>query len=165
MDTTKWGPPTWDTLFFVAYGFDLNPAPKADKIKQYKAFFKALGNVLPCAYCRQSYAKFLGELDMDKYVHKKHGLFEFVYHLRNKVNSKLCRQETEALQDAWQHHSATVDAKSPQFWPAFRDIAQDIVFTKPAPSLKEALAKYARYEIHPARTPRKSRTRSRARSK
>lgn len=86
MDTRFWGPYGWEFLHSIPLKYDSkNEANK----KIYFSFFKLLGEMLPCKYCRQSYKKYFKELDIRKYLSSKERLFRWTYELHNKVNDKL----------------------------------------------------------------------------
>ena len=53
MRTKVWGPPAWIFLHTVAHNYPLKPT-RQDR-KNYKNFFKSIGYILPCKYCRMSY--------------------------------------------------------------------------------------------------------------
>lgn len=89
--TKIWGPPMWESIFCVAFGYPTNPTEE-DKIG-YKKYFESLGCVLPCPFCRNSYCKFIepnGELELtDDVFISRDTLTYWVYKLRNRVNKKL----------------------------------------------------------------------------
>ena len=93
MNSTVWGEHLWTSMFFVAYGYQFNKTPRSIKDPQYISFFKSIGNVLPCRACRESYHVFFTSLNIDMYIHRKHGLLNFVYHLKDLVNKKLISQK------------------------------------------------------------------------
>ena len=51
--TKIWGPPLWESLHCITFAFPSNPTN--EEKQHYLAFFKSLGNVLPCSLCRSSY--------------------------------------------------------------------------------------------------------------
>ncbi|KAJ3044072.1 hypothetical protein HDV00_003176 [Rhizophlyctis rosea] len=96
MNTKDWGPVLNRGLFYVAAGYDFNETPKSIKDPQYKEFFRLLGKVLPCRYCRESYDKFYQSLDNNS---SGSGRRTAYYDIRNLVNAKLLTQEREALEE------------------------------------------------------------------
>lgn len=146
MDTKAWGPPLWDSLFFVAYGYQLNPHP--ERAEQYNAFFQSLAAVLPCKYCRESLTGFLKELDFKQYIKDGRGAMRFVYDLKNKVNQKLVTQELTAAQKEFTglaekvHRGEAVDTAR-----ELRQISK-VFYTKDPPPFEEVVRKY---QVHEAK--------------
>lgn len=141
MQSSKWGNCTWDAMFYIAAGYDLNTTTQPEKDKQYKAFFKSLGNVLPCRFCRDSYRNFYAALDIDKYMSMPScGLIKYVYDLKNLVNEKLISQEKKALKQIFhelaQKHGG-ID--SDDFWEDYREKAHKVCYTKSAPPFMDVV--------------------------
>ena len=90
MDTRFWGPDGWKLLHSIAYKFPKNPNQKTKKI--YSKFFNSLQHVLPCIYCRNSFAKYIKELPVENYLKNKTTFFKWMYDMHNKVNNKLKNQ-------------------------------------------------------------------------
>ena len=90
MDTTRWGPDGWRLLHSIAYcaSFpDPNESTHSISPRFYKRFFRSIQHILPCVYCRRSYAEYMKELPIDDYL--THDLFRHTYMIHNKVNAKL----------------------------------------------------------------------------
>ena len=91
MDTTEWGPSGWPLFHAIAYYYDYYYENiKEDYKKDYKNiknFFKSMIHVLPCIYCRRSYREYIIDLPVPS-----SNLFEWSYHIHNKVNQKLQKQ-------------------------------------------------------------------------
>jgi hypothetical protein len=89
--TKIWGPHFWETLHCVSFGYPLEPSIE-DK-RDYKNFFISVKNVLPCRYCRESYAVFvLSEKDTkltEINLKNRDNLTRWVYKLHCRVNKKL----------------------------------------------------------------------------
>jgi len=89
--TKIWGPHFWETLHCVSAGYPLEPTDE-DKIC-YKDFYIAVGNVLPCRFCRESYKEFITkEKDTelsDDVFESRDKLMLWVYKLHERVNLKL----------------------------------------------------------------------------
>lgn len=145
MDTRSWGAPTWDTLFFVAGGYDLNEEPRETKDEKYYTFFQNFGEVIPCRYCRNSYKGFFQELNLQDYFGEKCGVMRFVYDLKNKVNNKLWKQEYEAAMEkynALKQNEATLTQD--QIAEQLRDISK-IFYTKDPPPFSQVVEKYMKH--------------------
>ena len=57
--TQVWGTPGWVFLHSIAFNFPIVPT-KRQKL-YYIQFFKSMGHVLPCKYCRECYTKTISE--------------------------------------------------------------------------------------------------------
>ena len=55
MLTSVWGPSMWHTLHAISFNYPVKPTPE-DKQK-YLKFFKSIGGILPCRYCRENFKK------------------------------------------------------------------------------------------------------------
>ena len=140
MQSSKWGPLLNSSLFYIAAGYDSNDTPKAIKDKQYKAFFKSLGDVLPCKYCRDSYKVFFETLDIDKYMESPAcGLVKYYYDFRELVNGKLKLQEQNALKEEFEKLSKQMSQNDPLFWEIMREKGHKICYTKPTPPLEQVI--------------------------
>jgi hypothetical protein len=89
--TKIWGPHFWETLHCASAGYPLEPT-ELDK-KNYRDFYIAVGNVLPCRYCRESYKDFITKeketLINDEIFESRDNLMYWVYKLHERVNLKL----------------------------------------------------------------------------
>lgn len=103
MNTREWGPPAWKFLFSVVTNYaNLDWAKMTLQEEQevknnHKQFFYYLGTVLPCKYCRESYAKFTKELPIDDFMDNPYDLLYWLYLIKNKVNDKLRAQYEAGL--------------------------------------------------------------------
>lgn len=144
MDTKAWGPPLWDSLFFVAYGYQLNPHP--DRVEQYDAFFNSLAGVLPCKYCRESLTGFLKELDFKQYIRDGRGAMRFVYDLKNKVNQKLVTQELTAAQTQFNELGEKMKRGESVDVPRELRRISKVFYTKDPPPFEDVVRKYQAHE-------------------
>jgi hypothetical protein len=91
--TKIWGPPMWESLHCIAFGYPLKPT--SEQKKNYKDFFTNLMNVLPCKFCRDSYKDFVTKDDepetllRDCDMENRYTLTKWLYRLHNRVNKKL----------------------------------------------------------------------------
>jgi hypothetical protein len=89
--TKIWGPHFWETLHCASAGYPLEPSDN-DK-KNYKDFYIAVGNVLPCKFCRESYEEFITKdkdcIINDTVFESRENLMLWVYKLHERVNLKL----------------------------------------------------------------------------
>lgn len=96
MQTEKFGKPLWFSMFIIAanYPIKIDPTNKFHMAKRRynKIFFINMGNIIACRFCRRSYKKFLKELPINKYLGSRQMLMYWLYNIKNKVNSKLNKQ-------------------------------------------------------------------------
>lgn len=85
MITKLWGPSFWRTMDFVAHNFP--ELPTEENIQDYQQFYSMIGKVLPCKYCRDSYASFIQDLPIN--FTNRNEVTKWVYDIHNKVNDKL----------------------------------------------------------------------------
>jgi len=84
MNTTFWGPSGW--IFFHTTSLSYNSAHQCE----YKTFYKLIGEILPCRFCRDSYKNFIKEEPLE--ISSQYDLFKWTYNMHNKVNNKLRNQ-------------------------------------------------------------------------
>jgi len=93
IQTKVWGPPGWVFLQSICMGYPtkINKQNKEhiQRKKYTENFFKLVGEVLPCKYCRQSYKKFYKQLPIKNFLNSREELFRWIYEIHNKVNHKL----------------------------------------------------------------------------
>lgn len=92
MNTWIWGPPKWKFLHTLSFAVEcrVHAASVA-------SFLNTMQSVLPCKYCRQSYAVFVSELQHKSRrtltdVISQGRLAKWMYDLHDKVNAKLDQQ-------------------------------------------------------------------------
>lgn len=88
MQTTKWGPSGWNLFHNVAISY----VPSKENKPIYRAFYESFKYILPCKYCRQSYATFFDSTPIDRFLVSSEQLFYWTYLMHNKVNNKLRNQ-------------------------------------------------------------------------
>jgi len=88
MLTSVWGPSMWFTLHIISFNYPVNP--NKEQKKDYYNFFKNLGKILPCSYCRINYKKNIKtiKLNMNTMKNRK-TLSLWLYNLHNEVNKML----------------------------------------------------------------------------
>ena len=90
MQTRVWGPAGWVFLHCIAQNYPQSPTP--EQKENYKSFFRLIGKVLPCKYCRDSYDDFINEqgTKLEEPAMKNRQTFtKWLYNIHNKVNKKL----------------------------------------------------------------------------
>jgi hypothetical protein len=88
--TKIWGGAGWLFGHSVTFGYPLEPTEEQKQF--FKQYFILLGKVLPCKYCRESYAKFISEGDTeltDAVMTNRHTLTKWFYDIHEAVNKKL----------------------------------------------------------------------------
>jgi hypothetical protein len=107
MQTRAWGPPGWMFLHCIAQNYPQEPTPKQKK--KYQEFFKLVGDVLPCRYCRESYQQFIKEpsTTLSRTVMKNRtSLSRWLYDIHNKVNKKLEVKEIPTFEEVTEKYEA-----------------------------------------------------------
>ena len=100
MQTRVWGPAGWLFLHSIAQNYPWEPTP--EKKESYKLFFRLVGDVLPCRYCRESYQKFIkghGTCLDDSVMRSRKTLTNWLYRIHNKVNKKLGYTNTPGIKE------------------------------------------------------------------
>lgn len=108
MLTSVWGPPLWHTLHTISFNYPVKPSSE-DK-ENYMNYFKSLGNVLPCRYCRENYKENLKVIPLRKKVFKnRETLSRWVYQLHELVNKNLGKKsglKYEDVRERYEHFRA-----------------------------------------------------------
>jgi len=88
MLTSVWGPSMWFTLHLISFNYPVKPTLKQKS--EYYNFFKNLGNILPCSYCRKNYKKNIKTVKLTMNIMKnRNTLSLWLYKLHNEVNKML----------------------------------------------------------------------------
>ena len=90
MNTNFWGPSGWMFLHSITSIYPIKPSTN-DKILMHE-FMNIICNILPCKYCRISFAMYSKTLDIIPYLESRQLLCEWLYKMHNKVNNKLRHQ-------------------------------------------------------------------------
>ena len=90
MNTTFWGPSGWKFLHTLTFIYPENPSA-TDKTYM-RNFMHDLPAILPCKYCRASFAKYAKSLPIEPFLANRATLIEWLYKMHNKVNKKLRAQ-------------------------------------------------------------------------
>ena len=88
MMTSVWGPSMWHIMHSISFNYSVNPTKKEKMI--YMNFYKSIGDVLPCRYCRENFVKNLKKVPLTMDVMKsRDSLSKWVYQLHEAVNMML----------------------------------------------------------------------------
>ena len=94
MDTTFWGPSGHQLLHLITYRFDQGDLPATPK--DLRSFFRSVGHVLPCIYCRRSFQKYAKEQPLRRVFRASQSAsrgasktFRWYYRIHNRINAKL----------------------------------------------------------------------------
>jgi hypothetical protein len=88
--TKIFGPPLWEALHCITFGYPLEPTD--EQKREYKSHFTTLQYVLPCIFCRRSYAEYISTEPTkltDEVMTNRETLTKWLYLLHERVNSKL----------------------------------------------------------------------------
>ena len=107
MQTRVWGPGGWLFLHSIAQNYPWEP--DTQKKEDYLQFFRLVGNVLPCRYCRESYQDFIKqsgtELNFSVMKDRK-TLTTWLYNIHNKINKKLGINCDLTLKQVWEKYES-----------------------------------------------------------
>lgn len=115
MTTKTWGPPGWFFLHSVAFGYpykiDMTNEKHKHKKHQYSTFFRYIGTVLPCKYCRESYMDFIRLNPVENNLDTREQLCKWLFDIHNLVNDKLgvaedCRPTFKEHQQRFEQYRA-----------------------------------------------------------
>ena len=107
MQTRVWGPAGWLFLHSIAQNYPWKPTEE-QKVN-YIFFFKLVGNVLPCRYCRESYQGFIEDSDTQLNINvmkSRVTLVRWLYLIHNKVNEKLNINTGPTLKEVWNKYES-----------------------------------------------------------
>ena len=88
--TKIWGPPCWEINHAISFNYPLEPTPEHKA--RFKNYYQALGHVLPCRFCRESYETFITSGDTvldDNALVNRESLSRWFYRVHEAVNNKL----------------------------------------------------------------------------
>ena len=91
MNVNKWGPSGWNFLHTITFNYPLNPT-KDDK-EIYSNYFKLVGSILPCKYCRESYQIYYKYFPIDPFLDSREGVCYWLYKLHGlnqKFSCEIC---------------------------------------------------------------------------
>ena len=114
MLTDIWGPPFWHILHILSFNYPVNPTEKQKK--DYYNYFKSIGNILPCIYCRNNYKNNLKSTKFSMDVFKNRSSLSFwVYSLHNHINmmlNKQCNLTFIEIQERYENYRARCSLKN-----------------------------------------------------
>ena len=108
MQTRVWGPAGWLFLHSIAQNYPWHPTN--EQKRNYLIFFKQIGNVLPCRYCRESFQEFIKHTDtllnIDTMDNRK-SLAKWLYLIHNKINKKLdIKDNIPSFEQVWNKYES-----------------------------------------------------------
>ena len=96
MQARVWGPATWFFMHTVSFNYPAKPTPQ--QRRQYFAWIKSMGNVLPCGKCRENFKDNLCAAGFGMEVMQSRDTFSrFVWRLHDEVN-KLLHKKSKAYE-------------------------------------------------------------------
>ena len=98
MLTSVWGPSMWHTLHAISFNYPVKPT-REDKIK-YLNFFKSIGGILPCRYCRENFKKNIKAVPLTYSTMKNRETFSrWLYNLHEEINKMLGKKSNLSYTD------------------------------------------------------------------
>ena len=116
MQTQVWGTPGWVFLHSIAYNFPLKPT--REQKKHYLEFFKGIGHVLPCKYCRMCYSKTIanGRLKLTyKTVSDRRTFSKWLYKVHKSVTDRTTKKKSptyKQVSDMYNSFRASCSSKA-----------------------------------------------------
>lgn len=94
-----WGPQFWNVMHLVALGYP--SAPTEDERVQYKRFYEAFGQVVPCGKCRDEYQEHIRTLPLTmQALSTPDSLFAWTVQVHNAVNASTGKKSTWTAEQA-----------------------------------------------------------------
>jgi hypothetical protein len=98
MLTSVWGPSMWHTLHAISFNYPVKPT-KDDKVT-YLNFFKSIGGILPCRYCRENFKKNIKSVPLTMATMKNRETFSrWLYKLHEEINKMLGKKSNLSYND------------------------------------------------------------------
>ena len=98
--TQVWGTPGWVFLHSIAFNFPLVPTKKQKM--DYVRFFKTMGHVLPCKYCRECYTKTISEGPLKltlKTVRNRMTFSKWLYKVHKSVTVRTSKKKSPTFKE------------------------------------------------------------------
>lgn len=98
MMTSVWGPSMWHSMHTISFNYPVEPTK--DEKEAYMKFYKSIGSVLPCRYCRENFKSNLKKvpLTMDT-MKSRETLSRWVYALHEEINMMLGKNSGLSYED------------------------------------------------------------------
>lgn len=150
MSTKHWGPSAWNFLFISIMGryptrIDLQNQEHVTIQNAFKIMLTNLQSVMPCIFCRESFKEFLKELPIEPFLIGRIELMYWLYQMKDKVNKKLLKQESECYNDEKKRLKAlfyTNQITQEEYYQKAKEFKAMTFQTVPTPPFKEVLDKY-----------------------
>lgn len=148
--TKRWGPSAWMFLFCCIsgrYPIKINPKNK-DHIrlkKQFKTLLTSLKDIMPCIFCRESFKTFIKELPIEPYLVGRIELMYWLYLMKDKVNKKLIKQESQCYVDEKRRLKALYNSNKitqNEYYEQIQKFKEASFVTRPTPPFEQILDKY-----------------------
>ena len=97
MNVNKWGNHGWEFLHTITFNYPINPT--IDDKNRYKNFFKNVGEMLPCKYCRDSYKIYYKHVPIKHFIDSREGVTYWLYYIHNLVNDKVFKKNHTDFED------------------------------------------------------------------
>jgi len=103
MLTSVWGPSMWFNLHIISFNYPVQPTKEQQK--DYFNFFKNLGKILPCSYCRINYKKNIKKVKLSMATMKnRKTLSMWLYKLHNEINRMLNKKSYLTYEEVRQNY-------------------------------------------------------------
>ena len=99
--TEYWGPKLWYLMHTVSFNANDHFSNAEKKMLFY--FYKNIGNMIPCIFCRSNYKKHLIEYPIEHHLNNKTTLCNWVIKIHNIVNKSLNKKLID-YKEAYDNH-------------------------------------------------------------
>jgi hypothetical protein len=87
MNQNIWGSHLWFSLHTITFTYPLKPTHN-EKI-EFRNFFLALQNVIPCSVCKRNYKRHLQEKPIEPHLESRKDLVYWLIDIHNMVNAEI----------------------------------------------------------------------------
>lgn len=99
--TEYWGPNLWHLMHTVSFNANDHFSNVEKEMLFY--FYKNIGNMIPCIFCRSSYKRHLIDYPVEKHLQNKSSLCDWVIKIHNIVNASI-NKKLLTYNEAYENH-------------------------------------------------------------
>jgi hypothetical protein len=148
--TRVWGPFGWGFLFSCIMGYPVHIKTASDKKtkRAFKELFKNLSFILPCKFCKESFAKFYKQLPIDKYLVGRLELMYWLYLIKDKVITKLISQERDCYNKEKRELKKKFynkEISKENYYSRVNQFREYTLITKPSPPFEDILNNFEQF--------------------
>lgn len=144
--TTVWGKPCWSALFYIALNYEWDKDENRDA--RFIRFFEAVGDVLPCHYCVTFYNSIVQQYPLADFLRQarerrlSHGVFRWLYKVKDLVNRKLISQEQACVAKMFAEVDKEEGLNDEERAGRKAHLQDQILYTRPSPPFEVVFSQY-----------------------